>query len=130
MSISDTIKICGSDIPVNKKITFSLSYVYGIGVPLARKICLLLNIDLEKRVSELSQESLDLIRRHIESNLVIEGDLRRQIQKNIKSLISIKCYRGYRHKNGLPVRGQRTKTNARTRKGKVKKIASKIKKKS
>jgi len=118
------IKILGVDIPAKKAIWCSLSYIYGIGPALAKKICLDSKIDYNEKLCNLSEDNLDFIRKYIEEKLVIEGDLKRDIQKNIKRLIAIRSYKGLRHKLGLPVHGQRTKTNARTRKGKRKSVSS------
>jgi len=118
--MSDFIKICGTNIPANKAVVYALRYINGIGTALAKDVCKKNNINITKRIKDLSQEEIDNVRRYIESNFVVEGDLQREVSKNIKRLIVIKCYRGQRHKSGLPVRGQRTKTNARTRKGKRK----------
>lgn len=117
-------RILGVDIPNNKKVAYSLAYIYGIGIPLGKKICAQAKIDPEKRVSELTDKELAAIR-EVAVKLTIEGDLRREVAMNIKRLMEINCYRGIRHRKGLPTRGQRTKTNARTRKGPRKTIANK-----
>lgn len=117
-------RIVGVDLPRNKRLKFALPYIYGIGRPLAKKICEELGLDPMKKVSELTPEEIRLLDEHIRNNYVVEGDLRRQIAMNIRRLIEIKCYRGIRHKMGLPVRGQRTRTNARTRKGPRKTVGS------
>lgn len=117
-------RILGVDIPNNKKVPYSLSYIYGIGISLGKKICKEANIDPEKRVSELDEKELAAIR-EVAIKLTIEGDLRRIEAMNIKRLMEIGSYRGLRHRRGLPTRGQRTKTNARTRKGPRKTIANK-----
>lgn len=117
-------RILGVDIPNNKKVPYSLSYIYGIGISLGKKICKEANIDPEKRVSELDERELAAIR-EVAIKLTIEGDLRRIEAMNIKRLMEIGSYRGLRHRRGLPTRGQRTKTNARTRKGPRKTIANK-----
>lgn len=117
-------RILGVDIPNNKKVPYSLAYIYGIGIPMGKKICALAKIDPEKRVSELSEKELAAIR-EVAIKLTIEGDLRREVAMNIKRLMEVNCYRGIRHRRGLPTRGQRTKTNARTRKGPRKTIANK-----
>ncbi|MDR3249936.1 MAG: 30S ribosomal protein S13 [Mycoplasmataceae bacterium] len=117
-------RLLGVDIPNNKKVPFSLSHIYGIGIPTGKKICILANIDPEKRTSELSDKELSAIR-EVTIKYKTEGDLRREINQNIKVLMEIGTYRGLRHRRGLPARGQRTKTNARTRKGPRKTIANK-----
>ena len=111
-------RLLGVDIPNEKRIEASLPYIYGVGPSLARKILGQANIDPNTRAGELSNEQLSAIIQIIQANgITIEGDLRREIQINLKRLQQINCYRGTRHRKGLPVRGQRTKTNARTRKG-------------
>ncbi len=122
-------RIAGVNIPDNKKITVSLSYIYGIGRNLAEKIVNELKIDPKKRAQQLTSEELNRLREHVEKNYKIEGDLKRQIQSNIKRLKEISAYRGYRHSRGLPVRGQRTKTNSRTRRGNVRKTVGSGRKK-
>ncbi|MGL5591667.1 MAG: 30S ribosomal protein S13 [Mycoplasmoidaceae bacterium] len=117
-------RILGVDIPNNKRVVISLTYIYGIGKSLSTKILNECKIDLDKRVADLSDDELSLIRKHI-SAFVIEGDLRRNKAMDIKRLMEIGSYRGIRHRKGLPVRGQRTKTNARTRKGPRKTVANK-----
>jgi small subunit ribosomal protein S13 len=117
-------RILGVDIPNNKKVPYSLAYIYGIGIPLGRTICKKAKVDPEKRISELSEQELAAIR-EVAVKLTIEGDLRRDVAMNIKRLIEIGSYRGIRHRKGLPTRGQRTKTNGRTRKGPRKTIANK-----
>ena len=124
------VRIAGVTIPENKKIVASLSYIYGIGRNLARKIISTLKIDPFKRVSELTEEEANKLREFIEKNYKIEGGLKREIQSNIKRLKEIGSYRGYRHSRGLPVRGQRTKTNSRTRRGNVRKTVGSGRKKS
>lgn len=109
-------RVGGINIPDNKHVDVSLTHVYGIGRKTAQDICDKLKIKYSKKVSELSEEQLDKIRDELK-NLQIEGDLRREINFNIKRLMDLGCYRGIRHRKGLPLRGQRTKTNARTRKG-------------
>jgi small subunit ribosomal protein S13 len=120
-------RILGVDIPDNKRLEISLRYLYGIGPALAQEICSSLNLNPDLRAHQLSSDDIAKINAFIQANYVVEGDLRRQIQNNIKRLISIHCYRGLRHRLGLPVRGQRTKTNARTRKGPRKTVANKKK---
>jgi small subunit ribosomal protein S13 len=111
-------RLLGVEIPNEKRIEASLPYIYGVGPSLARKILGQANIDPNTRAGELSNEQLSAIIQIIQANgITIEGDLRREIQINLKRLQQINCYRGVRHRKGLPVRGQRTKTNARTRKG-------------
>ena len=116
--------IVGVDIPNEKIIVVSLTYIYGIGVKTARKICKDANIDPNIRTKDLKEEDFVKIRKEL-SKYHVEGDLRRETALNIKRLTEIGCYRGIRHKKGLPVRGQRTKTNARTRKGPRKTVANK-----
>jgi small subunit ribosomal protein S13 len=118
--MSTTVRISNVAIPANKRIFIGLSYIYGVGVPLAKTICGQLGINDQAKFSELSDEQLAAIRTYITKNLVVEADLRRKVLDDIKALIAINCYKGVRHKKGLPVRGQRTKNNARTRKGKKK----------
>lgn len=111
-------RLLGIDIPNDKKIEYSLPYVYGIGLPLSRKILAATNIDPNIRAGELTDDQLAQIVQAIQGmKIVTEGDLRREQQQHMKRLLGINCYRGQRHRKGLPVRGQRTKTNARTRKG-------------
>ncbi len=111
-------RLLGIDIPNDKRIEASLPYIYGVGPSLARKILGQANINPDTRTGELSTEQISAIVSIIQANgIVIEGDLRRELQINLKRLQQINCYRGIRHRKGLPVRGQRTKTNARTRKG-------------
>jgi small subunit ribosomal protein S13 len=119
-------RIAGVNVPDKKRIPIALSYIHGIGRPTAFKICEKLGIDVQQRMGEASEETLNKIRSEIEAaGYKIEGDLRREVSMNIKRLTDMKCYRGLRHKAGLPVRGQRTKTNARTRKGPAKPVAGK-----
>ncbi|URA09060.1 30S ribosomal protein S13 [Thermospira aquatica] len=110
-------RIAGREIPGNKAVFIGLTYIYGIGQTTANKIVEMAKIDPHKKVKDLTEEELAKIRDIIESNFKVEGDLRTEVAMNIKRLIDIGCYRGLRHKNKLPVRGQRTRTNARTRKG-------------
>ena len=124
------LRIAGVTIPENKKIVASLAYIYGIGQNLARKIVSVLKIDISKRTSELTEEEANKLRDYIEKNYKIEGVLKREIQSNIKRLKEIGSYRGYRHSRGLPVRGQRTKTNSRTRRGNIRKTVGSGRKKS
>src|SRR5271163_3581526 len=113
-------RVIGIDIPDNKRLEISLMYIYGIGRKLSNDICERLNLNPNMRAHKLAEEEISKINQVLTSQYVVEGDLRRQIQGNIKRLVSIHCYRGMRHRLGLPVRGQRTRTNARTRKGKRK----------
>lgn len=119
-------RIVGVDIPNDKVVRYSLRYIYGIGDSTAKKIVEVCGIDPSKRVKDLSDEELTALRNEV-SKYKVEGDLRREVNLNIKRLQEIGCYRGMRHKRGLPVRGQRTKTNARTRKGPKKTVANKKK---
>jgi small subunit ribosomal protein S13 len=118
-------RITGVDIPNDKPILYSLMYIYGVGKTLAAKICEACSIDPAMRAKNLSEDELSRIASFIERNYVVEGQLRRQEMQNISRLKEIRCYRGIRHIKGLPVRGQRTRTNARTRKGKKKTVAGK-----
>ncbi len=109
-------RIAGVNIPDNKHAVISLTYIYGIGRTTARKICATTGVAEESKIGELSEDQLDVLRAEV-SKLDVEGDLRREVSMNIKRLLDLGCYRGLRHRRGLPLRGQRTKTNARTRKG-------------
>jgi small subunit ribosomal protein S13 len=120
-------RIAGVDLP-NKHVDVALTYIFGIGVTSARKICATTGVDPEKRINDLSADEVNKLRTVIENDFRVEGRLRTEISLNIKRLMDIGCYRGIRHRRGLPVRGQRTKTNARTRKGKRKTVAGKRKK--
>jgi small subunit ribosomal protein S13 len=121
-------RIAGIDLPREKRIEIALTYIYGIGVPTARKIITFAGVDPDLRVKAMSEEDEKKLRDAIDSlQLRVEGDLRREVQGNIKRLMDIGCYRGLRHRRGLPVRGQRTKTNARTRKGPKRTVAGKKK---
>lgn len=120
-------RVIGIDIPDNKRLEISLMYIYGIGRKLSNQICTQLGLDRNMRAHNLTEDDIAKINGLLTSQYTVEGDLRRQIQNNIKRLISIHCYRGMRHRLGLPVRGQRTRTNARTRKGKRKTVANKKK---
>ena len=111
------IRIEGIALPAEKRVEYGLTYIYGIGINSSRKILLKLKIDFNKRIKELSDGEIALIQRELSGRYKIEGELRKEIMLNIKRLQEIGCYRGTRHKKGLPVRGQRTHTNARTRKG-------------
>ena len=120
-------RIAGVNIPTGKRVPIALQYIHGIGPDIARKICEAVKIDAARRVNELSDSEVLAIREHIDANYTVEGDLRREVSMNIKRLMDLGCYRGLRHRKGLPVRGQRTHTNARTRKGPAKAIAGKKK---
>ena len=120
-------RVIGIDIPDNKRLEISLTYLYGIGRRLSNEIIAKLGLDPDMRAHKLTQDDIARIKGLLQSEYVVEGDLRRQIQNNIKRLISIHSYRGMRHRLGLPVRGQRTKTNSRTRKGRRKTVANKKK---
>lgn len=120
-------RIAGVDIPREKRIEISLRYIYGIGPTVARSVCEASNVDPDTRVRNLTDEEVNRIRAYIEQNLKVEGDLRREVAQDIKRKMEIGCYQGLRHRRGLPVRGQRTHTNARTRKGPKKTVAGKKK---
>jgi len=120
-------RIAGVNIPTNKRVEISLTYIHGIGRTKARQITQKLGIPPERRVHDLTDAEILAIRETIDREHVVEGDLRREVAMNIKRLMDLACYRGLRHRKGLPVRGQRTHTNARTRKGKAKPIAGKKK---
>jgi small subunit ribosomal protein S13 len=122
-------RIAGIDLPPKKAIEYALPYIYGIGLPTARRILKVAGIDPRKKVKDLDEKELSQIRQEIEENYKVEGSLRADLSASIKRLVEINCYRGIRHKAGLPVRGQRTRTNARTRKG-PKKTSGAIKKKA
>ncbi len=110
-------RIAGVDLPENKRLEIALTYIYGIGKSRVREICDSTGIDCRKKVGELTPEELNTLRKFIDENYKVEGDLRREVQLGIKKLMDLGCYRGQRHSRGLPVRGQQTRTNARTRKG-------------
>jgi small subunit ribosomal protein S13 len=118
-------RISGVDLPREKRIEIALTYIFGIGLPSSQKILAATGVNPDTRVKNLSEEEAQKLRREIEDHYRVEGDLRREVTMNIKRLIDIGCYRGIRHKQGLPVRGQRTKTNARTRKGPRRTVANK-----
>ena len=118
-------RIAGINIPQNKLVHIGLTYIYGIGDKFSEKICTSLEIPKKKRVNELTDDEILKIREFIDQNFKVEGDLRRDVSVNIKRLVDLACYRGSRHKKKLPVRGQRTQCNARTRKGKAIAIAGK-----
>ena len=120
-------RIAGVDLPRHKHVAYALPYLYGIGKALAKEICARANIPPTKKTEELTEGEIKRIRELLEADYRVEGDLRREVQMNIKRLLDIACYRGLRHRKGLPVRGQRTRTNSRTRKGKRKTVAGKKK---
>ncbi|MEX2373529.1 MAG: 30S ribosomal protein S13 [Dehalococcoidia bacterium] len=120
-------RIAGVDIPRDKQIAFSLPYVYGIGRPTASRILTQTNIAPTTMVRDLTDDEVSRLRAVVEGEMIVEGDLRRVVRGNIQRLLEINCYRGMRHRRGLPVRGQRTKTNARTRRGTKKTVAGKKK---
>jgi small subunit ribosomal protein S13 len=120
-------RIAGVDLPREKRVEIGLTYIYGIGLTTAKQILASTGVDPDTRVKDLSEEETVKLREYIDRNLMIEGDLRRETSMNIKRLMEIGCYRGLRHRRGLPVRGQRTHTNARTRKGPRKQIGGKKK---
>jgi len=120
-------RIAGVNIPTNKRVAIALTYIHGIGRTKAKELIDALGIEESRRVNELSDAEVLKVREYIDANLSVEGDLRRETQMNIKRLMDLGCYRGLRHRRGLPVRGQRTHTNARTRKGPAKAIAGKKK---
>ena len=120
-------RIAGVNIPTNKRVEVALTYIHGIGDTYAKEICGKVNIPVERRVSQLTESEVIQIREVIDRDYMVEGDLRRDVSMNIKRLMDLGCYRGLRHRRGLPVRGQRTHTNARTRKGPAKPIAGKKK---
>ncbi len=118
-------RIAGVDLPRDKRVEIGLTYIFGIGLKTSQRILAVTGVNPDTRVKDLSEEDTQKLRREIEDNHKVEGDLRREISMNIKRLIDIGCYRGQRHRVGLPVRGQRTKTNARTRKGPRRTVANK-----
>ena len=120
-------RISGVDIPNNKRVEIALTYIYGIGRKSANDILAKTGINPDTRAKDLTEEEVAKLRDEIENSYTVEGDLRREVALNIKRLVEVNCYRGIRHRKGLPVRGQRTKTNARTRKGPAKTIANKKK---
>ena len=120
-------RIAGVNIPTNKRVEVALTYIHGIGDTFARQICEKVSIPAERRVSQLTESEISQIREVIDRDYMVEGDLRRDVAMNIKRLMDLGCYRGLRHRRGLPVHGQRTHTNARTRKGPAKPIAGKKK---
>lgn len=120
-------RIAGVNIPTSKRVVIALTYIHGIGNTKAKEICTKVGIPAERRVNELTDDEVIQIRETIDGDYQVEGDLRREVAMNIKRLMDLGCYRGLRHRRGLPVRGQRTSTNARTRKGPAKPIAGKKK---
>ena len=120
-------RIAGVDIPNNKRVEIALTYIYGIGLKSSKDILAKTGINPDTRAKDLTENEVESLRDEIEANYSVEGDLRREVALNIKRLVEVNCYRGTRHRKGLPVRGQRTKTNARTRKGPAKTIANKKK---
>ena len=120
-------RILGVDLPRDKRVEIGLTYIYGIGLTSAKKICAETGVNPDTRVRDLTEEETIKMRDYIDANFIVEGDLRRETSQNIKRLMEIGCYRGLRHRKGLPVRGQRTHTNARTRKGPRKQIGAKKK---
>ena len=120
-------RIAGVNLPTNKRVVIALQYIHGIGQKKAAEIMEKINLPAERRVSQLTDQEVLHIREAIDKDFTVEGDLRRETAMNIKRLMDLACYRGLRHRRGLPVRGQRTHTNARTRKGKAKPIAGKKK---
>ena len=120
-------RLVGVDLPRNKRIEIALTYIYGIGLTTAKEIIAATGVDPDIRVKDLSEEDLAKLRDYIQQNLKVEGDLHREVSQNVKRLMEIGCYRGLRHRRGLPVRGQRPHTNARTRKGPKRQIGGKKK---
>jgi small subunit ribosomal protein S13 len=120
-------RIAGVDIPREKRLEISLTYIYGVGLPSAKAVCAATDISPDTRVRDLTEDEVAKLRTWIDANLKVEGDLRREVAQDIKRKIEIGCYAGVRHRRGLPVRGQRTRTNARTRKGPKKTVAGKKK---
>ena len=120
-------RIIGVDVPEKKRLEIALTYIYGVGRELSKQIIAKLGLNPNMRAHQLTQDDVARINAILQSEYTVEGDLRRQVQNNIKRLINIHCYRGSRHRLGLPVRGQRTRTNSRTRKGKRKTVANKKK---
>jgi small subunit ribosomal protein S13 len=120
-------RIAGVNLPTNKRVVIALQYIHGIGPKIAKDIMTSINLPMERRVSQLTDAEVLQIRELIDRDFMVEGDLRREVAMNIKRLMDLGCYRGLRHRKGLPVRGQRTHTNARTRKGPAKTIAGKKK---
>ena len=121
-------RIAGVNLPNQKRLEIGLTYIYGIGQPTARQICAALGLSPDTKVRDLTEEEVARLRSHIDQGLTVEGDLRRERSQNVKRLMEIGCYRGLRHRRGLPVDGQRTRTNARTRKGPKKTVGKQRKK--
>lgn len=121
-------RIAGVDLPKDKRVEIGLTYIFGIGLPRARKILTETGVNPDIRVKDLTEAEVSALRNYINKSLVVEGDLKRTIALNIKRLVEIGCYRGIRHRKGLPLRGQKTKTNARTRKGPKRAVGGKRKK--
>ena len=120
-------RLFGVDLPRDKRIEVGLTYIYGIGLTTSKKILAATGVDPDVRVRDITEDDLTKLRDHIQANYTVEGDLHREVSQNVKRLMEIGCYRGLRHRKGLPVRGQRTHTNARTRKGPRKQIGGKKK---
>ena len=120
-------RLVGVDLPSDKRIEIALTYIYGIGLTTSKKVLAETGVDPDIRVRDLTEDDLTKLREYIQNNLKVEGDLHREVSQNVKRLMEIGCYRGLRHRRGLPVRGQRTHTNARTRKGPRKQIGGKKK---
>ena len=120
-------RIAGVNIPTAKRVVIALTYIHGIGRTTAKKVCDKADIPMDRRVHDMTEDELARVRDAIDNDLIVEGDLRRETSVNVKRLMDLGCYRGLRHRRGLPVRGQRTHTNARTRKGPAKAIAGKKK---
>ena len=120
-------RIAGVDLPKEKRVEIGLTYIYGVGLSTSQKILATTGINPDTRIKDLTEDEVNEIRNYVNKNLMVEGDLRRDVALNIKRLVEIGCFRGIRHRKGLPVRGQKTKTNARTRKGPKKTIANKKK---
>jgi small subunit ribosomal protein S13 len=120
-------RIAGVDLPREKRVEIALTYIYGIGRPTSQRILAATGVNPDTRVRDLTEDEVSKLRDFIDKNIKVEGDLRREVSLNIKRLMEIGCYRGIRHRRGLPVRGQRTKTNARTRKGPRRTVANKKK---
>jgi small subunit ribosomal protein S13 len=118
-------RLAGVDIPNDKQVWVALTYIYGIGRPISLKICAQTKLDPTTRVRDLTDDEINRIREVIDHEYIVEGDLRREVRQNVQHLIEINCYRGIRHRRGLPVRGQRTRTNARTKRGARRTVAGK-----
>ena len=121
------VRLVGVDLPQNKRVEIALTYIYGIGLTTSKEILASTGVNPDTRVKDLTEDDLAKLRDYIQANLKVEGDLHREVSQNVKRLMEIGCYRGLRHRKGLPVRGQRTHTNARTRKGPRKQIGGKRK---